>query len=416
MIGRRCAVASGALVWLALPCAPAALPAQERILGAHAVAAAMSFERVTFSGAGLAQPGFAGAAGARITDVQQLTMPLSAATPLGRGWRADVTSLYASGRVTYTEGGVVRTSALAGVSDTRVRATGPLLRDGVVVTLGANLPTGRASLTPEEFSALRVLAAPALGLGSAAVGSGPSGTVGVVVTRPAGAWSLAAGASYEYRGQYQPIAAISAGAPSADFKPGAVARASLAADRTIGEQRLSVAAAVDLFAEDRLQASAGPGTTEAPTPAAVATVRLGPVFSADAQLQLATPVFRDVLVHATLRHRMPYSRDGIAVASSHGSYLESGVRGVRTLSRRIDGIVALDARWHSGLGVDQGLPTHGVTSGGVTLAAQARRGLLTVQPYLRGQAGVLRPTGSARAIGRQGFGASSAGLIVVSRF
>lgn len=412
---------------------PSTATAQERLVGARSAGLALSVESVQFSGDGLSQPGFAGLDAARITGVQQLTLPMSLAFPVHGEWRADVTALYASGTVSYRDGDAAGSSGraasahLSGVSDVRVRASGPILRDGLMLTLGANVPSGRTSLDAIQFGVLRVLSAPALGLGSTSVGSGPSGTLGLVFARPAGMWTVAAGASYEYRGEYQPVAAITAGAPSADFQPGAVVRTSFTADRPIAAHRLSIAAAIDVFSTDRLRASAalardstGEGTA--------ASVRLGPVVSADAQLQLATPGFRDLLVYSSFRHRSPFSRDGRRVSSSDASYLDAGARATRAITRRIDGVLSVDARWHSGLGVDQGLPTNGVTGGGLTLGAHMRRGLFAVQPYVRGQVGSLRRTGvsgvadaadvggAARSAARQGFGGAAAGIIIVQRF
>jgi hypothetical protein len=388
--------------------------AQERIVGSRSIGVGTSFESVSFSGRGLAQGGFAGTQVARISSAGQFTLPVSVATPISTDWRLDVTALLAYGAVTYVgDNGIERTARLSGVSDVRVRATGPLLRDGITVTLGANVPTGKTSLDAEQFSVLRILSAPALGLGSTAVGSGPSGTAGIVVSRPIGRWSMAAGASYEYRGTYQPIAALTAGAPSADFQPGGVIRGSLTADRPVGSHRLSLATAVDVFSTDRLRAQAG-GTAGQAVDAA--TVRLGPVLSGDAQLQIAAAALRSLLVYSSLRYRAPFSRDGERVGASEGTYVETGARAVRALARSADAVLALDGRWHSGLGVNQGLPTNGVTSVGATLGVHLRRALLSVQPYVRAQVGSLRPTGDARDTGSQGFGGASAGLVVVSRF
>ena len=391
------------------------LSSQERIVEKHAAAVGMSYEVITFSGDGLLQPELLATGDTRIRSIRQLTIPVSLAASLGDTWHVDLTTMYGSGDVHYSEpDGTQRTLSLSGMSDIRLRATGPFFRDGLIFTFGANLPTGTAALDREKFAALRVIAAPALGLRSTPVGSGPSGTAGVVVVSHPGSWTSAAGVSYEYRGEYQPVAAIAAGAPSADFQPGAVLRASVAADRSVGQQRLSLAVAADIFQTDRLKSPAAPGSSS--ETADVASVKLGPVLSADAQLQVAAPWLNQLLIYSSYRYRTPFARDGVRIGASSASYLESGLRGARSVATDVEAELTIDGRWHSGLGIDQGLPTYGVTSIGATLGANIRRGAINVQPYLRGQSGALRRSGVATTTERQGFGGASFGLIIVSRF
>jgi hypothetical protein len=195
-------------------------------------------------------------------------------------------------------------------------------------------------------------------------------------------------------------------------------RSSVTADRIVGAHRVSVAFAADVFATDRLRGVAG-ATPPATAPAGgvdAATVRLGPVYTTDLQLQLAARGLRELLVYASHRYRAPYSRDGDRVASTSGAYLESGVRGARALRPGLDLMLALDGRHHTGLGVDQGLATMGVTALATTVSLAVRRGAVTVQPFGRMQVGSLRPTGLARADGARAFGATAIGLVAAGRF
>jgi len=293
----------------------------------------------------------------------------------------------------------------------RIRATGNIRSDALLVTAGLNVPTGRTGLTTDEFTVLRVMAAPALGLGSTPVGAGASGTVGLVAARRLGPWAMAMGASYEHRGRYQPVAALVAGAPSADFHPGGVVRASVSGDRTVGPHRLSVSLATDLFADDELQSPSSATASRAST-----RVRLGPVVSADVQLALAAPRFRQLLGYASFRRRAPFSRDGIAVAHSDGLYFDSGLRAALGLGPHRDFIFAADGRLHSGLGIDEGLPTTGVASGSISAGLEFRRGLVSLQPYLRGQQGMLRQRAAAVGAPTQSFRGFASGLVMVVRF
>lgn len=236
-----------------------------------------------------------------------------------------MTTLFATGRVTFNDsiGGATRSASLTGISDVRARATGRLLGESVLMTVGVNAPTGRMSLSGDQFSTLRILASPALGMGSSPVGAGLSGTLGLVLAQQVGSWAMAYGTSYEMRGQYQPVAALIAGTPSTDFLPGGVFRASVSADRLLGPHRLNVSLAGDVFADDRLRGGALIDSLGAATES---RVRLGPVLSSDAQLQIATSRLRDLLVFTSYRWRAPYARDGLTVERSSGQYLEGGVR------------------------------------------------------------------------------------------
>ena len=401
----------------ALALLPMSLRAQERLVGSRSVAVGASWERVSFGGDGLSQAAFAGLDTTRVPSTTQLTLPIAASSPLMDGWRLDVTALYGAGRVAYrTDGGGTRNATLGGVSDVRLRATGTLLRDNVVLTLGVNAPSGRTSLTNDEFSALRVLSAPALGLAGVPVGAGLSGTVGLVVAQQIGRWAVAYGTSYEARGRYQPVAALVAGSGSADFLPGGIFRASLGADRLVGPHRLSLAASADVFADDRLRGGIVTDPASSAPPGGDTRVRLGPVLSADAQLIIAAPRVRELVAYGAYRWRAPFARDGRTVERSSGQYLDAGVRTVIPWGTGRDAIVSADARWHSGLGVDQGLPTSGVASGGLTTGMQFSRGLLSVQPYARAQAGSLTQRAARASSVSQAFVSVGGGLVVVTRF
>jgi hypothetical protein len=392
------------------------LRAQDRLIGNRTLGLAASVELITFSGGGLREGNYLIDETARVTKATQFNLPVTAAIPLGDRWRIDVTTLYAHGSVTYLDSaGREISETLNGVSDVRLRATGRVLTDALTLTVGVNAPSGRTGLTGAEFATLRILAAPALGLGSTPVGTGPSGTIGVVLARDAGPWALAFGASFEHRGRYQPLAAITAGAPSADFRPGGVVRGSVGGERPLGPHRLSIALATDVFFEDRLRGVAAGSPTGTPE-SELASVRLGPVVSADVQLLLAAHGFRELIAHSSYLLRTAFTRDGRTADGSSGQYLEGGLRGVLPLAMNTDVFVAAGGRWHSGLRLDQGLPTAGVRSVGLTVGLNVRRALLSFQPFVRGQAGMLQERGTETPVAAQSFRGLVSGLVVISRF
>ena len=401
--------------------------AQERLVGRQSAGAGIAGETIGFGGSGLRQYNFVGLDSARITSLQQVSTPITTAWSLGETWRVDLTALYATATIQYRDAGKstdTRSATLSGVSDVRVRATGTLINDLLVLTAGVNLPTGHTSLTPQEFGVLRIMAAPALGLGSTPVGAGASGTMGLVAARKLGEWAVAIGGSYEHRGKYQPVAALVAGAGSSDFQPGGVVRVSVTGDRTLGPHRLSVAVAADRFADDELRTpsggvpspSSGPPSSGPPSTASSTRVRLGPVYSADVQMSFAAPKLRTLLAYASIRARQPFARDGKTVSNSNGLYADAGVRAALSLGPQRDLILGADTRVHSGLGVDEGLPTAGVASGSLSAGLEFRRGLMSLQPYVRGQAGSLRQRGVGSSAPSQSFSGVAGGLVVVTRF
>jgi hypothetical protein len=384
----------------------APLAAQDRLLGLRAAGAGVTAEAIWFGGEGVPQANVVGADSLRLTRVSQLSVPITAVTPLGGSWTLDATTVYASGSVRAANG---RTATLAGLSDVRLRATGRLFNESLLLTAGANAPTGRTKLDAEQLTALRVIAAPALAMLAPPVGQGPSGTFGMLLARQAGAWALAGGLSYEVRGRFAPVSALVAGAPSIDFRPGNVIRGSLGADRLVGRHRVSAAFSADVFAQDRLRAGGAPAGV---TNATLAEVRLGPVFTSDLQVQLAAPRLRELVVWGTNRWRARFERDGLTVPGSSGNYLDGGVRASLPLGTGTDLIAAGDARFHTGLDLDDALTTAGVTAGGLTLGLSRRAGVLTVQPFVRGQLGQLR----FQRLDSRTFTGGTAGLTILTRF
>ncbi len=380
-------------------------------MGLRALSGGAVFEQIRFGGDGLLQGGVAGADSARITQATQITFPISAAMPLGRSFTLDITTIYSAGEIRFSPagGGAERTATLNGLSDVRVRTSGRFFDDALIFTFGLNAPTGRTELDSSEVAALRVLAAPALALGAVPLGSGLSGTVGLLTAQQAGPWAIAAGVAYEYRGTYQPVAAFTSGAPSADFQPGGVIRVSLGADRLVGKHRLTLTAAGDLFQADELR-----GATDSSAP--LATVQLGPIYSADAQLQLGIPRLRELTLWSAVRYRSNFSRDDVTVENSNGLYYDGGVRTTIPMAARTDLILALDGRYHFGLAIDAGLPTSGVTSSTATLGFSQRVGALAVQPFVRASVGRVQARGDARASQQADLTGFAGGLVIISRF
>ena len=180
------------------------LGAQVKLAGSTESGFGPVFNFWNFSGDGMSQPTIDGATSVRITRVTQWSLPITVAVPVGQRWSVDLTRAYATSDISLSEQDpVTGTSSysLSGLSDLRIRATGHLVGDNVLVTAGINLPTGKTELDEEELSALRVVGAPALSLQVPVLGVGAGGTLGLVLARQFGQWATALGTSYEMRRQ-----------------------------------------------------------------------------------------------------------------------------------------------------------------------------------------------------------------------
>jgi hypothetical protein len=395
--------------------------AQDRLVGLRALGVGATAEGVTFGGQGLFQGPFGGEDSIRVRRAYQLTVPVTLAIPLGEAWTLDVTSVYSYGTVRFDSAdprkGEGHTATLAGPSDVRLRASGRVAGDALILTLGANLPTGRKGLSTEQLTAVRVLAAPPLGLSTPPVGGGTSGTLGLLSARRVGSWGVAGGVSYELHDSYQPIRALAVGTAATDFRPGNVIRVSAGADGLVGRQRLSLSVAGDFFGVDRLQ----PGAVTTPTGGTtvaqpIARVRLGPVISSDVQLHLAAPRVREAVLWVSSRWRAQFARDGVSVEGSSGEYLDGGLRTSVPMTPRTDLLLAVDGRWQSGLSFENALLTAASTSGGLTFGVTHRAGTVTIQPFARLQAGRVRTTEATRPQGSASIAGGSFGLTILSRF
>jgi hypothetical protein len=350
--------------------------AQEKLTGFSTFQTGLIFENVGF-GDGLTQK--AGNFESTVKSAQQILVPLSLSMPIGSMWRADVTTIFGNGQATFVdEAGETATAKLSGLHDVRLRATGKLRDEGLVATFGVNIPTGKRGLDPEQVAALGVLAAPALGIYLPSVSLGPSETAGLVASRSIGDWAWAAGASYELRNSFSPVAALAAGVGDPKFDPGDAVHLSLGADRFIGENSLNISAIADIYTQDKLLASSG---------GIPSTVRLGPTLGVDAQYHVATHALSDLTVFASDRHRGSFSRDGASVDGSSANYLSAGIRGNRPINAGTDILGSIELWNHTGLTSDQALVTANAFMTAFTVGVNRHVGNVAWSPYARFRVG-----------------------------
>ena len=386
--------------------APLAAQQDAHLSGHGSVIAAPSFERWGF-GSGLAQRSRLDGTTTVVQSATQLTVPISARLSVTERWQLDVEGAYVEDHVHLARQDTVLGRSdytLTGASDVRVRLTGPLIGDALLVTASVNMPFGVSNVTAEQARAVIVLGAPALGATVPVPGTGGRATAGLILARPLLGWAWALGASYELRAPYAP-GLIASGLPALDFSPSNVVHLTAAADRTVGAQGLSFSASADLFGTDRLRGASGDaGNVQA---------KLGPIYTGEARLRLAARRFSDLTLYGITRYRSRFTQDARTVAASDGWYSDAGVRAVLPISPRTGLVAAASGRYQTGLAFDASLAAASVRSGSLLLGLARDVGAgYSLQPFVKGEAGRVR-TGSGTSAP---LTSASAGLALGVRF
>jgi hypothetical protein len=229
--------------------------------------------------------------------------------------------------------------SLSGVNDAKVRLVGKLHGDGVLLTLGASLPSGTTALEPSALEALSVLSAPALRFRTPTLGSGPSGTAGLVVAGQNGAWSFAAGGAFEKRGTYAPSEALTAGLGRPAIRSGDAVHLSLGADRVLETSRQAISLIADVYTSGELR---DPSSAAAP----LVNFRLGPTITGTYQVQ-ATINDVESMLYIVERYRGNYAVGGTTIDESWRMESEIGLVNSILLNPQSSLRVALDSRFHT---------------------------------------------------------------------
>jgi hypothetical protein len=153
----------------------------------------------------------------------------------------------ASGNVTTTK------SELSGLTDTQLRANYTFGQDFVVLTAGVNLPTGSATVNPDQIDAATRIGSDFLMFPVSGFGSGFGVTGGAAVARPMGEWNFGFGASVRQSSKYEPFR--DASGVATPFQPGPEYRARLGLDRPFGTGRMSFGLTYSKFGDDKSNAA-----------------------------------------------------------------------------------------------------------------------------------------------------------------
>jgi hypothetical protein len=175
--------------------------------------------------------------------VSQFALPVFVTVPVNERLTLDVGTSFVRTRVA-SDGAV---SEISGLTDTQLRGNLTLGSDFVVLTAGLNLPTGKSSVTLDQFTAAALIGNDFLLFPISNMGTGLAVTAGVAVARPFADWNLGVGGSVRRSAGYEPF---NIPGQSLRFQPGNEYRARVGADRPVGTGRIALGLTYSAFGKD----------------------------------------------------------------------------------------------------------------------------------------------------------------------
>lgn len=180
----------------------------------------------------------------RNETISELAIPAFVLIPVSERFTIDVGTSYARARVA-SENSV---SEINGLTDTQVRGNLTLGSDFVILTAGLNLPTGRGSVSLDQFTAASRIGNDFLAFPISSMGSGFAATGGIAIARPVGDWNLGFGAALRHSNSYEPFAFNDT--TTLRFTPGPEYRLRAGIDRALGAGRLALGLTFSTFGQD----------------------------------------------------------------------------------------------------------------------------------------------------------------------
>lgn len=184
-------------------------------------------------------------------SVSEVVVPIGVIWPITRRITIDLGSRYA--RATRTDEADSSTS-ISGLTDTQARAVLELVPDVLVLTVAANLPTGKTELTADELPVAGTVASDLIPFPVSNFGSGFNATTGLALAVPVGAWALGVAGSYRLSSEFTPLAAGVADSGTS-FKAGSEMRFRVGLERLVGQSRVSLGFTYSSFARDEFAGS-----------------------------------------------------------------------------------------------------------------------------------------------------------------
>lgn len=189
-------------------------------------------------------------AGLGVKHVSQMAAPFGAIWAPSRRLTLDFGIRYAQATRS-PEGDSLADDVMSGPTDMQVRGVLEVIPDVVVLTVGANLPTGKTSLSAAELPAAGAVASDMIPFPVSSWGSGSNVTTGLAFAVPFMGWAIGAGASFRLSAAYTPLAEV-----DSTYRPGGEVRFRLGADRLVGRGRLSLGVTYSTFSNDEFGGAA----------------------------------------------------------------------------------------------------------------------------------------------------------------
>lgn len=176
-------------------------------------------------------------------DAAQLFMiPVALRIPAGDKLSFDFFSAWAEGRVEQDN----MVLSLSGPVDTNIKATYQAT-PWALLSLSANLPTGKASHTDEEAVVASILSTDLLGFRETTWGTGTAITTSVASATTAGGFGIGLAAAYAARTEFEPREDD----PSLTYQPGNETRVRLGIDRNFGTSTLTAGGTFITYTDDK---------------------------------------------------------------------------------------------------------------------------------------------------------------------
>jgi hypothetical protein len=175
--------------------------------------------------------------------VSQFALPVFVTVPVNERLSFDVGTSFARTRVVSASG----VSEISGLTDTQLRGNLTLGTDFVVLTAGLNLPTGKSSVTLDQFRAAGLIGNDFLAFPISSMGTGLAVTGGLALAHSFGDWNLGAGGAVRRSAGYEPF---SIPGQSLRFQPGNEYRVRVGVDRPVRAGRVALGLTYSAFGKD----------------------------------------------------------------------------------------------------------------------------------------------------------------------
>ena len=182
-------------------------------------------------------------AGLGVKTISEMAVPLGAMYNPSTRLALDFGIRYAS--ASRTPEGAAAKGTVSGPTDLQVRGVYQVVPDVVVLTLAANLPTGKTKMSADELSAAGAVASELIPFPVTSFGTGANVTTGLAVAVPVAGWAVGVAGAYRLSGAYALRDTV-----GTSYKPGGELRFRIGADRVAGQGRVSLGFTYSSFSQD----------------------------------------------------------------------------------------------------------------------------------------------------------------------